>query len=92
MACSALRRGYRDRIPAVAGAVTFVLLHGDEAVLAARAGAREGHFMPPSLLASQLATLERLAPDEGGFTVDIERDAATLVTEVITWLQDNRAI
>lgn len=87
VACSALRRVYRDRIRAVAGDVSFVLLHGDDDLLAERAAARSGHFMPPALLASQLATLERLARDERGIVVDIAEDPDTLVAEVITWLQ-----
>src|SRR4051794_13921955 len=60
MACSALRRVYRDRIRSVAPEVVFVHLHGSPELLGARAGARTDHFMPPALLDSQLATLEAL--------------------------------
>lgn len=64
-ACSALRRIYRTRIAAAAGApVTFILLDSPAAVLADRMAHRAGHFMPASLLASQLATLERPSTDE----------------------------
>jgi gluconokinase len=71
--CSALKRIYRDRIRNAAGRkVTFILLDGPKALLAERIGNRRGHFMPPSLLDSQLATLERPTPDEGALTVSIE--------------------
>jgi gluconokinase len=72
VACSALRRAYRDLLrEAAAGPVTFVHLHGARELLEHRLGAREGHFMPPALLDSQLATLEALQPDEHGILVDI---------------------
>ena len=73
LGCSALRQAYRDRL-AGAGDVRFVHLKGDRATIAARLSGRSGHYMPPALLDSQLATLEdptdaivvdiRLAPDE----------------------------
>ncbi|WP_333574332.1 gluconokinase [Sphingomonas sp.] len=65
-ACSALRLVYRDRLRAgIPGQVQFVFLDADRAQLVARMSARAGHFMPPSLLDSQLATLERPFPAEG---------------------------
>jgi carbohydrate kinase (thermoresistant glucokinase family) len=64
LACSALKRAYRDRIRTEAGGVRFVFLHGDEALLRARLQARQGHYMPASLLDSQLATLEPPGADE----------------------------
>src|SRR5579884_1235439 len=57
VACSALKRAYRDLLR-VRDDVRFVYLAVDEKVLAARLAARQGHYMPPSLLPSQLATLE----------------------------------
>ncbi|BDZ44703.1 gluconokinase [Naasia aerilata] len=72
VACSALRRIYRDALrEAAAGPVFFVHLHGSRELLESRLGRREGHFMPPTLLDSQLATLEPLEPDEAGVVVDI---------------------
>src|SRR4051794_3263151 len=72
VACSALRRVYRDALrTAAAGDVFFVHLNGTRELLDARLGRREGHFMPPLLLDSQLATLEPLEPDEAGVVVDI---------------------
>lgn len=65
--CSALRRVYRDRLRARAGRqVLFVFLDGSKETIAARLADRKGHFMPPSLLASQFATLEPPGADESG--------------------------
>lgn len=73
VACSALKRAYRDQIRACAAApVTFLYLRGQRATLLARMSTRPGHFMPPALLDSQLATLEPPAPDEAHLTADIE--------------------
>jgi gluconokinase len=68
--CSALRRAYRDRIIGTRPGVRLVFVHGTPELLAARLAARRGHFMPPGLLASQLATLEPPAPEEHAITVD----------------------
>jgi gluconokinase len=71
IACSALRRVYRDRLTIDAGAdLLFVHLTLDADALAERLDAREGHFMPAALLESQLATLEALEPDEHGLVID----------------------
>lgn len=73
VACSALKRAYRDQIRACAAApVTFLYLRGQRDTLLARMSTRPGHFMPPALLDSQLATLEPPAPDEAHLTADIE--------------------
>jgi carbohydrate kinase (thermoresistant glucokinase family) len=82
VACSALRRDYRDRIRAVAPDVVFVHLDGSRELLAARAAARTDHFMPPALLESQLATLEPLEADEAGLVVDVAVPPADLVVDV----------
>jgi gluconokinase len=67
--CSALRRAYRDRLREGPGRVRFVDLDVPRAELAERLAERRGHFMPASLLDSQLDTLEPLAPDEDGVVV-----------------------
>jgi len=69
VACSALRRVYRDAIRAEAPDAFFAELVVDRALLAERLSARTDHFMPPSLLDSQLQTLEPLAADELGIRV-----------------------
>ncbi len=71
LACSSLRRSYRDAIRAHAPETVFLHLHGTKEVLTARTEGRSGHFMPPALLESQLATLEPLEADERGLVVDI---------------------
>ena len=68
--CSALRRSYRDMLRRGRPSIWFVHLLAPHDVLAARMSGRHGHFMPASLLESQLATLEPLGPDEPGSSVD----------------------
>jgi gluconokinase len=68
--CSALKRTYRDLLRS-GGPVFFVHLEGGRDVIAARLNARQGHFMPPALLDSQITDLEPLDPDEPGVVLDI---------------------
>ncbi len=68
--CSALKRRYRDRLRAIGGPLIFILPIVTREVLAQRLVARTGHYMPATLLDSQLATLEPLADDESGFVID----------------------
>ncbi len=84
--CSALRRVYRDRLRAAPGRTIFVHLAGTEELLAERMTARTDHFMPPTLLPSQLATLEQLDPDEEGVVLDIAADVPTLADQAIDQL------
>jgi gluconokinase len=72
MACSALKRTYRDAIRAAAPGVRFVHLVVPRVVLGDRVAHRPGHFMPATLVDSQLETLEPLAADEAGIVVDSE--------------------
>lgn len=73
IACSALKRVYRDRIRAAAGhPVTVLYLRGKRETLWERVNSRPGHFMPPALLDSQLATLEEPEADEDSLVADIE--------------------
>lgn len=73
VSCSALKRTYRDRLrKAVNGQLFFVYLSGSKELLTKRMGERKGHFMPMSLLESQLATLEVPTGEPGVVTVDID--------------------
>jgi gluconokinase len=82
VACSALRRRYRD-VLREAGPVQFVLLDASEALLRDRLAERPDHFMPASLLADQLATLERPGPDEpDAMVVDGSRSLDDIVSDV----------
>lgn len=83
-ACSALRRSYRDRLRgAIHGPVRFVLLENSREALLARVGNRPGHYMPVSLLDSQLATLERPLPDEGAMLLRTDMPAPLLCDLVL---------
>ena len=82
MSCSALRRAYRDRLRSWAPGLRFVHLDGEASLIAMRQSAREGHFMPPSLQASQQRALEALDPDEPGVRVDVEATVEALVATV----------
>jgi gluconokinase len=83
LACSALKRAYRDRLRGSGCALRFVHLSGDPATIAARMHARTGHFMPASLLDSQLRDLEPLAADEDGIVLDIDAAPALLVEQIL---------
>jgi gluconokinase len=86
--CSALKRAYRDVLRGGDPALRLVFLHGDPALLAQRIGARRDHYMPPSLLRSQLETLEPPGSDEQAVAVDIaagtDDQARTVLRELGT--------
>ena len=84
--CSALKRSYRDLIRARAGAVWFVLPVVDRSQLDERMRLRSGHFMPPALLASQLATLEQPGEGEDAIVIDGSLDIDALVERVLAAL------
>ena len=71
VACSALKRSYRDLLRARAPGLLFVHLAGPQSLLADRLRSRAGHYMPVSLLQSQIDTLEPPAADENALTQDI---------------------
>lgn len=83
MACSALKRKYRDLLRAGDPTVRFILLRGPEALLAERLAARRGHYMPASLLGSQLATLENPGPDEGAWACDVAATPDAIVAALV---------
>ena len=85
LSCSALKRSYRDLLRSVGDAnVRFVHLAGTRALLAERMANRRGHFMPPSLLDSQLAILEEPSPDEGAWVCDISQAPDAIVADLVT--------
>jgi len=85
LACSALRQSYRDILSADPQQVSFVFLTGAKTLLMQRVSARSGHFMPASLLESQLNTLE---PPEGVLTLDVKASPLQLVDSIICDLKD----
>jgi gluconokinase len=87
LSCSALRRSYRDTLRSQAGGLAFVFLHGSPDLLARRMAGRTGHYMPTSLLDSQLATLEPPSDDERALTLDIARPPQELAQAAVDWLK-----
>ncbi|MGB3406617.1 MAG: gluconokinase [Jannaschia sp.] len=84
VACSALKRSYRQRITGAAGVnVAFLFLDGTRDVLERRMAARAGHFMPMDLLDSQLATLERPEADEDALRVGIDQAPEAIVDDLL---------
>ena len=86
IACSALRRAYRDAIRAACHDAVFVELVVPADELGDRVGDRPGHFMPAALLASQLDTLEPLENDERGIRIENTGPVSDVVTRVIAAL------
>lgn len=82
LSCSALKRRYRDLLREADPQLRFVHLAGPRELIADRMHQRPDHYMPPSLLDSQLRILEPLQPDEGGFTLDITLAPAALVERI----------
>lgn len=82
-ACSALKRSYRDVIRGTLPEAIFLHLTGDYDLIRTRMSAREGHYMPVSLLVSQLATLEPLQDDETHVLVDVAGSKEEVLTRAL---------
>jgi carbohydrate kinase (thermoresistant glucokinase family) len=91
MSCSALRRAYRDVLRTGDPTLQFVHLAADLALLQRRIEGRTGHFMPASLLASQLATLESPSPDENAWTVEVSPPVSVIVATLLDRVQQAQA-
>jgi carbohydrate kinase (thermoresistant glucokinase family) len=87
IACSALKVVYRDRIRAAAEGVKFIHLAGERKILEARLNNRQNHFMPASLLDSQLSTLQPLQKEELGIELDINQNLSDLVSQSLDFLE-----
>lgn len=85
LSCSALKRSYRDILRRGAPDARFLHLQGDYPLLAARMAARTGHYMPLSLLASQLSTLEAPDPGENAQSFDLSSRPEDIVAAVLAW-------
>jgi gluconokinase len=88
--CSALKHSYRDLLRDGHPSVWFVHLLAAPALLRTRVDNRRGHYMPPALLGSQLATLEPLDEDEPGFGVDTDRAPAEIAEDVLDHIPGDR--
>ena len=91
VSCSALQRRYRDQLRAHCPHLHLLHLRGSRAQLGARLQARSGHYMPVSLLDSQLDTLELPAADEQALCFDVGLPAARITAEAVAWLKQSAA-
>lgn len=83
--CSALKRAYRDRLRLCAGRdIFFIMLDGDRDLLEERMAARTDHYMPPALLESQLAILERPGADETSVSLDVAEKPDQLIARALS--------
>ncbi len=93
IACSALKRAYRDRIRSRGPGVRFVFLRGGRDLIAGRLAGRLGHYMPASLLHSQLDALEAPGPDEADVrAVEIDVPVASVVQRSVEALASMRCL
>lgn len=84
LTCSALKRSYRDILRQGSQHVRFVYLDASKSLLEARLSRRQGHYMPPTLLPSQLATLEEPTPDEHALVIECEGPPAEVIARVLS--------
>lgn len=87
LACSALKRAYRDILIGDRPDVRLVQLTGEETLIRSRIEARQHAYMPPSLLISQLATLQPPTADERPIVVDIRDAPETCVAQILKSLE-----
>ena len=91
VACSALKRSYRDLLREHAPTMFTVFARGDIDLIHARISARQHEYMPPSLLRTQLDDLEERQVDEPGVTVDITKTPEQLVDQIIAAIAEGNA-
>jgi len=91
IACSVLKRPYRDVLIGDRTDVRLVYLKGSEELIARRIATRHEHFMPPSLLHSQFAALEEPGPDENPITISIAPRPSEIVAQILSALKGERA-
>ena len=90
VACSALKRAYRDILIGDRGDTVLIYLRGSKALIAERMRARTGHFMPPGLLDSQFATLEEPGADEHPIVVDIGGPSEETIADAVRQLKERK--
>lgn len=86
--CSALKRAYRDRLGQGLPPLLFLHLTAEPGLLGRRMQARAGHYMPPSLLGSQIDALEPLGADERGVELDASEPPERLVQRALAWVAE----
>ena len=92
VACSALKRSYRNILIHGRNDVAFIYLDGTHELIAERLGQRKGHFMPPGLLDSQFTTLEIPTTEENAIAVSIDAPVAAIVDDIVTKLDVRRKL
>ncbi|MDP3383504.1 MAG: gluconokinase, partial [Phenylobacterium sp.] len=90
VACSALKRAYRDQLRQAAADLQIVFIKAEPELLAERLMRRRDHFMPPSLLASQFAALEPPALEERALVVDADQALSEIIQAVVRKMGDER--
>jgi len=88
LACSSLKRSYRDQLRREAGDLLFIYLQGDEITLKERLQSRQGHYMNISLLQTQLNDLEEPGLDEPCLTLPITQTIEEMLSNTLQWLQN----
>ena len=91
VACSALKRAYRDILIGARWDTVLMYLRGSKDLIAERIKARRGHFMPPALLDSQFATLEEPGADENPIVVDIGGPAEATIADAVRQLKERKS-
>ena len=86
IACSALRRAYRNVLVHGRSDIRIVFLKGTQPLIAERLARRKGHFMPPGLLDSQFRTLEPPTAEESPVTVSIDASVDTIIDDIVSQL------
>jgi gluconokinase len=86
LTCSALKRAYRDSLRAAVPQLRFIHLALSQPDALARVASRDGHFYPPSLVASQFEALEDPAGESGVLVVDARESIAEIARRVVRWL------
>lgn len=89
VSCSALKRAYRDLLRAACPGLRFIYLHGPTELLRLRLQTRQGHYMPPTLLDSQLATLEPPGCNEAVISIDISPSSQVVAATALQLLQEH---
>ena len=88
LACSALKRRYRDVLRGGDDTIRFIMLEGDAALLRERLTARAGHYMSAAMLDSQLDALEPPGPDEDALTCDVGQAPGDIVSAIVAQLRN----
>lgn len=91
IACSALKRAYRDKLKNMLGPLVIIHLAGPAELISARMAQRAEHFMPPALLSSQMASLEHPETNEDAITVSVEEPFEVMIAALVAILKSHQS-